>query len=331
MPRIAIAGVAHPHVEYVLDELTRNEASEYTVVGVQDKDPALASRYAAPFGAPVFSRVDDLLALRPDVVMVAGRYGDRGGDVAVALRSGAHVIADKPLCTSLDQLEAIQCAVEESGRSVTLLLEKRGYPETLAAYEAIRAGELGDIVGITSTGPHKLNRSSRPDWFFRRSDYGGILGDLVVHDLDAALLFAPAASAVVRGWTTAEMRDGFTRYGLASVVTPTTVITAEVSWLTPQASDVHGDYRMRVVGTRGSLEIFWARGRVELITNDESAHDLALPAARRPALDALLALAQGTPASSSTRDALTATRLALLAQYSADHGGESCVWSRDLD
>jgi predicted dehydrogenase len=330
MPSIAVIGVAHPHVEYVLGELT-SLAGEYTVIGVQDRDQALAARYAAPFRAPTFERVEALLALRPDVVMIAGRYVDRGGDAVAALRAGAHVIADKPLCTSLDHLDDLERAVRESDRSVTLLLEKRGYPETLAAQEAIDAGRLGDIVGITTSGPHKLNAANRPDWFLRRSDYGGILGDLAVHDLDAALLFAPAASAVVRGWTTAEHPEGFARYGVASVVTPTAVITAEVSWLTPQGSDVHGDYRMRVVGTTGSLEIFWARGRVELTTEDSRAYDLALPPARLPALDALVALADGTQSASSTRDALAVTRLALLAQYSADHGGESRVWTRDLD
>lgn len=330
MPSIAVIGVAHPHVEYVLDELT-GLAADYSVIGVQDREPALAARYAAPFRAPTFERVEDLLALRPDVVVVAGRYVDRGPDAAAALRAGAHVIADKPLCTSLDQLDDLQRAVRESDRSVTLLLEKRGYSETLAAQEAIRAGRLGDIVGITSSGPHKLNAAGRPHWFLRRSDYGGILGDLAVHDLDAALLFAPTASAVVRGWTTAEDPEGFARYGVASVVTPTAVITAEVSWLTPQGSDVHGDYRMRIVGTRGSLEIFWARGRVELTTEDAKPHDLELPAARPPAVDALVALAGGRQSPSSTSDALAVTRLALLAQYSADHGGESRVWTRDLD
>jgi hypothetical protein len=36
MPSIAVIGVAHPHVEYVLGELT-SLAGEYTVIGVQDE------------------------------------------------------------------------------------------------------------------------------------------------------------------------------------------------------------------------------------------------------------------------------------------------------
>lgn len=328
MPRIAILGVAHPHVEYILDELGRSDRHDYTIVGVQDSDAELARRYAAQHGAPVYSSVEELLALKPDVALIAGRYGERGTAAAAALRAGANVVADKPLCTSLDQLDEIERAAREHGRSVTLLLEKRGYPETIAAREFIGAGELGDVVGITSSGPHKLNASSRPEWFFRRDGYGGILGDLAVHDLDAALLFAPADSAEVRGRVAGAGDDGFARYGVASLVTPTTIITAEVSWLTPQASDVHGDYRMRVVGTRGTLEIFWARGRVEVTTDGVGTRDLALPPGRRPGQDALDALSGGEPDHASTETAFAVTRLALLAQDSADHVGDLRTWSR---
>jgi predicted dehydrogenase len=328
MPCVAIIGVAHPHVEYVLEELKRSDRKDYTLLGVQDSDVELAHHYAAPFGAPVFAQVNEILAERPDVAVIAGRYAERGTEAAAALRAGAHIIADKPLCTSLEQLNEVEQAVRVSGRSVTLLLEKRGYPETLAAHEFIQTGGLGEIVGITSVGPHKLNPNTRPEWFFRRDEYGGIIGDLAVHDLDTALLFAPAQSAQVRGWVRAVAPNGFAHYGVASVITPTTVISAEVSWLTPQASDVHGDYRMRVVGTRGTLEIFWARGRVEVVTDDRVAHDLTLPPRRRPAQDALDTIAGGAPDPKSTDDALAVTRLALLAQDSADHAGDLRTWSR---
>lgn len=329
MPRIAIIGAAHPHVDYVLDELDRADRSGFELVGVHDADRAVAERHAARFGAPVFDRADELLALGVDIAVIAGVYGRRGEEVVAALRAGAHVLADKPLCTSLAELDAIEAAAAETGRTVNLMLEKRGYPETRAALAVVRAGELGDIVGITSSGPHKLNRDQRPAWFFDRASYGGILGDLSVHDLDAALLFAPADRGVVRGAVSAPL-DGaehFARYGAAILTTPGTVVTAEVSWLTPQASDVHGDYRLRLVGTRGTAEIFWARGRVEVTTQDRPHRMLDLPVGLRPAEEALDAFAAGRTPEVGTRDSLAATRLALLAQLSADQGGTALDWS----
>ena len=333
MPRIAIIGAAHPHVDYVLDELTRADRAAFELVGVQDSDPAVAARHAARFGVRAFDRAEDLLAEGVDVAVIAGVYGARGADVIAALRSGAHVLADKPLCTSLAELDEIETAAAESDRTVNLLLEKRGYPETLAALEVVRAGELGDIVGITSSGPHKLNRDQRPAWFFEPAQYGGILTDLSVHDLDAALLFAPADDGVIRGAVSAPLdgASGFARYGSATLTTPNTVVSAEVSWLTPQASDVHGGYRLRLVGTRGTAEIFWARGRVEVTTDEQPTRALDLPPGRRPAEEALDAFADGRTPEVGTRDSLAATRLALLAQASADQGGTALAWSRRAD
>lgn len=332
MPRIAIIGAAHPHVDYVLDELDRTDRTGFELVGVQDADRAVAERHAARFGVPVFDRAEDLLALGVDVAVIAGIYGGRGAEVVAALRAGAHVLADKPLCTSLAELDAIAAAAAETGRTVNLMLEKRGYPETRAALSVVRSGELGDIVGITSSGPHKLNRDQRPAWFFEPVAYGGLLGDLSVHDLDAALLFAPADEGVVRGAVSAPLDgDRFPRYGAATLTTPGTVVTAEVSWLTPQASDVHGDYRLRLIGTRGTAEIFWARGRVEVTTDDRPRRELDLPPGLRPAEEALDAFAAGRTPEVGTRDSLAATRLALLAQLSADQGGAALAWSRTDD
>lgn len=330
MPRIAIIGAAHPHVDYVLDELDRPDREGFQLVGVQDADRTVAARHAARFGAAVFDTAEEVLAQGVDIAMIAGVYGTRGADAIAALRAGAHVLADKPLCTSLAELDEIEAVAAHSDRTVNLLLEKRGYPETLAALDVVRSGELGDIVGITSSGPHKLNRAQRPDWFFEPAAYGGILADLAVHDLDAALLFAPADEAVVRGAVAAPLdgAEDFFRYGSASVTTLGTVVNAEVSWLTPQGSDVHGDYRLRLVGTRGTAELFWARGRVEVTTEDRPTRVLDLPPGLRPAEEALDAFAAGRTPEVGTRDSLAATRLALLAQSSADQGRRTLAWSR---
>lgn len=330
MIRIAIIGAAHPHVEYVFDELKRYERHEYTLVGVYDPDPVIAAHYSQSFGVPVFANAADLFAEEIDIVVIAGVYGARGEHAESALRAGAHVLADKPLCTSLTQLDAIEVAARETGRSVNLLLEKRGYPETIAALEVVHSGELGDIHGIASSGPHKLNRALRPDWFFNRSRYGGIIADLAVHDLDAALMFAPIDEGIVHGVSAGPL-DGvpeFDLYGVASLSTPQTVFTAEVSWLTPQASDVHGDYRLRIVGTQGSAEIFWARHRVEVTTADHEVRSLHLAPGFRPAQQALGAFAAGNLPSVSTSESLAATRLALVAQCSADHDGAPYTWRK---
>ncbi|MFE7428362.1 Gfo/Idh/MocA family protein [Streptomyces sp. NPDC057545] len=328
MTRIVVAGAAHPHVDYVLDEVSRSP--DLQLIAVADPVRELAEKCAAPYGARVFTdhrRMFD--EVRADVVVTAGVYGDRGRIVVDALDAGCHVLADKPLCTTLDEVDAIASAARRSGRHVVLMLEKRYYPETLAALELVQAGTLGKITGVLSSAPHKLNRPQRPGWFFDRARYGGILADLVVHDIDAALCFTGLTTGTVRGNVagTVPGTTSFAPYGVATFTGAGVLVTAEVSWMTPAASAVHGDYRMRLVGTRGTADLLWARRRLVVTTDEDATHDVELAEGFRPAQLPLRALAQGAAPDISTGHSLLATRLALLAQQSADADGTSIAWS----
>ncbi len=94
---------------------------------------------------------------------------------------------------------------------------------------------------------------------------------------------------------------------------------------------MHGDYRLRLVGTRGTAEIFWARGRVEVTTDDQPTRALDLPPGRRPAEEALDAFADGrTPRGRNPgfarRDPTRPPRPDLREQ-----GGTALAWSRPAE
>ena len=225
--RLAVLGAAHPHVTYALDELSHRDDLE--LVAVSDPDPQLAAHYAQPHAARTYADHRALLAEhRPDVAMVAGIYADRAQAVIDALDAGAHVLADKPLCTSLTDLDRIEEAAQRSGKTVSLLLEKRDYPETVAARRLVDDGDLGTLAMIASTGPHKLNRSARPDWFWRRDGYGGIVGDLAVHDLDLVLQLTGATDGTVSA-VTGPAGAEFSRYGAVLLTAGELAATIEVS------------------------------------------------------------------------------------------------------
>ncbi|MET0422732.1 MAG: Gfo/Idh/MocA family oxidoreductase [Actinoplanes sp.] len=312
--RLAVLGAAHAHVRYALDEVDHRD--DVDLVGLSDPDGGYDADYTD------HRRLLD--EQHPDVVMIAGVYADRAAAAVDALRAGAHVLADKPLCTDLAQLDTIEAAARDSGRTVSLLLEKRHYPETLAARALLDAGELGDLVQVASTGPHKLNRPTRPGWFLRRATYGGILGDLAVHDIDLVLLLSGATSGTVTGVT--DRAAEFARYGSLLLRAGPVAATIEVNWLTPQASPHHGDYRMRLTGTRGTAELYWAQGRLVATTTDRAPWTVELPPGRRPAEEALDALIAGREPEVGTAAGLAATRIALLAQESADDGGAIRAW-----
>jgi len=329
---LAIAGLRHPHIETIIDEARLR--SDVDLVAIAEPDPQIRARYAASLGVKGYADHRDLLAAaRVDVLGVGAVYGQRGRIVADALRAGVHVLADKPLCTTLADLDAIERAWRDSDRWLSVAFEKRFYPPTIAATRLMAAGELGELAMISATAPHKLTRQRRPDWMFDRSRYGGILNDLAVHDIDLLLHFAglsgePGFAGARRGTLWAFTgnranadRPGFEDHGMVTLRTDDDLLSSlQVSWLSPEAADYHGDYRMRLVGTRGTAELLWKDDVLTVATHTRPPRLEPLPPRLRPAEDFFDALLSGRPPAVSALDSLAATRVGLLAQRAADDG-----------
>ena len=255
---IAIIGAAHPHVEYVLSEITNR--TDVRVVAIADHDAARRAELERRTMAPGYADPHALLdAHRVRAAAVFTEFGLRAPIVAELLRRGIFAIADKPMAVTLPQLAAIEETL--AGRNLlTLLLEKRFYPVTLALRPIIDSGELGDVVSITATGPHKLVPSRRPAWMFEPSTYGGILADLTVHDIDLALWLTGYTSGTVSGWISPIAAAGTTDFpalGRAILACDNgPQFSIEVDWIQPEASPRHGDYAMRISGQRGAQTFY---------------------------------------------------------------------------
>lgn len=330
MTRLAIAGLAHPHVSYALDELPH--WPDVSLVAVAEGDPSLLERYAGSIGdVPTYETLPSLLAdHQVDVVVIVGIYAERAADVVAALDAGAEVLADKPLCTELAQLADIRAALLRGGGRLSVVFEKRMYPTTLALRKIIEAGTLGQLTLIATTGPHKLNYETRPPWFFERDGYGGIAGDLPVHDIDMALWLTGAHEGTVSAITgNARLPEHPTFEDHVAVLLRAgdVAATLEAHWMSPEAADVHGHYRMRVTGTQGTAEIDWAYNTLTVATHDQAPYQVELGDGQRPAQYFFEAIASGTPPVIGTDDSLLATEIALLAQTSADQDGVPQHWS----
>lgn len=318
---VAIAGLRHPHIETIIDEAQRRRDIE--LIAISEPDPKIRSWYASNLSVPGYADHRELLdAVTVDVLGIGAIYSDRGRIARDALLAGVHVLADKPLCTTLADLDAIERAWESSGRQLSIAFEKRFYPPTMAASRLVAEGELGELVMISSSAPHKLSRERRPDWMFDRSLYGGIINDLAVHDIDLLLQFSGARSG--RLWAFAGNRGNadrpdFEDHALVTLRADDGLLASiEASWLSPEAAAYHGDYRMRIVGTNGTAEMCWKDDVLAVATHSRPPRLERLPARLRPAEDFFDALIHDRLPAVTARDALAATRIGLLAQRGSD-------------
>jgi len=336
---LILAGLAHPHAAYVLDEVAASP--DLRLVGVVEPDPELSAAWVSRLGGvPVFDQLEAASAAgQVDVVAIAAPYAQRASLVLEALDSGASVLCDKPLCTDLEQLTAIERAAGGRPAAVSVMFEKRGYPATRAVIDLARQGALGEVALVATTGPHQLRPATRPPWFFDPDRYGTVLGDLAVHDCDLYLLLTGERAGTVTGFartaadserldrTAGPDRAAWQDRGAMLVAGRRSAATIEAHWMWPTGSAVHGHYRMRVTGTAAVAEVDWARRRVDLVTADADVHPVPLPVGLRPAEDFFAALREGRQPEVDTAAGVAATRLALLAARSATHGGQPQAWS----
>jgi predicted dehydrogenase len=158
-------------------------------VGIYDPDGARARELAGSFGVEhVCGELDELLRLDLDVVVVASPNATHAPACVAALRSGAHVLCEKPVATSAAEAEAMVEAAAESGRELSVAFANRFRPEVAALHTAMRERDLG---GVESVRCGWLRRNGIPGagtWFTSRAQSGGgVLIDLGSHLLDLAV------------------------------------------------------------------------------------------------------------------------------------------------
>jgi predicted dehydrogenase len=137
------------------------------------------------------------------------------------------------------------------------------------ATDLVAAGVVGRVVQVVGLGPHRLNKATRPAWFFQREKYGGILCDIGSHQCEQFLTYAGARDATVTHAAvgnfanpdTPELED----FGEASFVGDNGATSQiRVDWLTPDGLSNWGDGRTFILGTKGFIEL---RKYVDLTRN----------------------------------------------------------------
>ncbi len=212
---------------------------------------------------PQARKVDDPRRILDDdriaVVLSAAVNSERASLGIEVMRHGKDFMVDKPGITSLDQLAEVRRVQAETGRIYSICYGRLQSPATIKAGELLRAGAIGRLVNIVSLGPHRLNRPRRPDWFFKRDRFGGILTDLASHSCEQFLFFtdgldAEIASASVANRATPEFPD-FQDFGEILLRTPEATGYVRVDWFTPDGLPTWGDGRLTLIGTEGYMEL----------------------------------------------------------------------------
>jgi len=175
---MAFCGFRHGHVMGLYHAARQHPRVD--VVGAVDEDAAAATAAKVTHG-----RYEDVLnSANIDAIAVGDYFGRRGGIIVDALTANVHVIADKPICTKLPQLDRIAALASQKQRAIGCLLDLRDHGPYRTMRRLIRDGAIGEVRTVTFTAQHPLLLGKRPAWYFEEGKHGGTINDIGVHAID---------------------------------------------------------------------------------------------------------------------------------------------------
>ena len=182
MKKIVFNGFRHGHINGLYGVV--KASPEMEIVGCYEPNDEARERASKQLKADISGEGYAEMLKQADIVAIGGRYGERGSAIIEALKNGKHVIADKPICTSLSEFEEIKKLSTEKKLSVIIMLDLRYCGATQVAKYILDSGELGEVRNVSFTGQHCLDYGKRPMWYFEEGMHGGTVNDIAIHGID---------------------------------------------------------------------------------------------------------------------------------------------------
>jgi len=258
--RFAAVGLDHGHINGMTQGLL-DAGGTLTAVYADDADQVKAFLKLFPDTPVARSKQDVLDDTSIHMVASAGITSERGPLGLEVLTAGKHYFSDKAPFTTFQQLEAARKKVAETGLKWAVCYSERVQNEAAVhAGKLIHSGAIGRVLQVLGTGPHRLNAPGRPQWFFQKKYYGGILTDIGSHQIEQFLYFSGSKTAEVLHSKVAnyahpeypELED----FGDATLLGDSGATNYfRVDWFTPDGLRTWGDGRTIVLGTEGYIEL----------------------------------------------------------------------------
>ncbi|MBQ9748674.1 MAG: Gfo/Idh/MocA family oxidoreductase [Clostridia bacterium] len=321
------------HYAYALTTMRKYKLSFVGVCYPHEADNRVrAERNFARFGfePPVYDDWREMLeTLKPDIAIVNTVMAYNCEIARTALSMGISVFCEKPLATTLSELATLeetyaisQARIPEGGRRPVLcaMFGIDYLPHFETAYRYVKSGALGDIRLANAQKSYRMG--NREAFYSDRAEYGGTIPWVAIHAIEWVIrigglrpvsVSACASTACNAGNGTMEAS---TLCLFACEGGRMASVSADV--MRPATAPTHDDDRLRLVGSRGILEV---RGGRVYVIDGGGEHELTLAETETELFEEMVMemLGRGT-CRVSAEDAFLATRAALTARDAADGG-----------
>jgi predicted dehydrogenase len=164
-------------------------AANSQLIAVGDVIEESARDLARRFNVPVvYSSLDELLAnTEVDAVYLATPVHLHASQAVQALKTGKHVLVEKPMALSSREAEEMARTARQAGKTLATAYYRRFFPKVARARRLIAEGSLGQIVMVVSVYHTWYDPApgSPGSWRSQKAQAGGgVLWDMGSHRFD---------------------------------------------------------------------------------------------------------------------------------------------------
>jgi predicted dehydrogenase len=282
--KFAVISINHPHIYGMTDAIKRGGGE---LVAVCAKEADLLTAFSKAYPEAKLAKNENEILQDPSIhlVLSSGIPDERAPLGIRVMKHGKDYLTDKPGIITLQQLAEVKKVQKETKRIYSIMyserLENKG---TEKASQLVKAGAIGNVIQTINLAPHRISNkygtsglAVRPDWFWDKKRYGGILTDIGSHQFDQYLHFTNTTEATVLMSQVGNVHFPeaplFEDFGDVMLSGNGGVGYIRVDWFTPNGLDSWGDGRLTILGTDGYIEV---RKNIDILSGKKGGNQLYL-------------------------------------------------------
>ena len=257
--KFSVIGLNHGHIYGQTEAVIRGGGE---LVSFYAKEPDLAEAFIKRYPQAKLAKSEkEILEDKAIQLVVSASIPiDRAPLGVEVMRHGKDFMVDKPGIITLKQLEEVKKVQKETKRIYSIMYSERlENRATVRAGELVKEGAIGKVIQTIGLGPHRMNIKSRPEWFFKKNMYGGIICDIGSHQFDQFLFFTGSTQASVVSSQVGNVHypqyPEFEDFGDVMLRGNEGAGYVRVDWFTPDGLNTWGDGRLTILGTDGFMEL----------------------------------------------------------------------------
>jgi predicted dehydrogenase len=264
--KFAVINIDHPHIYGMTDAIKRGGGE---LVAVYAKQPDLTAAFQKSYPEARLAKTEEEILEDPSIhlILSSGIPDERAPLGIRVMKHDKDYLTDKPGIITLEQLAAVKKTQQETKRIYSIMYSERFENKaTEKASKLVKEGAIGQVIQTVNLAPHRINNgvgktglAVRPDWFWDKKRFGGILTDIGSHQFDQYLHFTSSTEANVLMSQVGNVHHPdkplFEDFGDVMLSGNGGTGYIRVDWFTPDGLDTWGDGRLTILGTDGFIEV----------------------------------------------------------------------------